>query len=184
MPERRTPTRAVVAALALLAPLLAGCGGDDDGPPPVPPSPTEALWNPCDALDAEGVARSFGGAVTEQNGTPTEPRCAFFPDRKGDPVVDANYQLFPEGLEAAWRTMGRSETATVTRPKMPDAEDTRLVVEVDHGQLFVSGFVQNGILIQTVDAVDPAPYDRQRVVRAVTWAMRELAAHARKHQVS
>jgi hypothetical protein len=170
--------------LALAVPLLvAGCSGDD-GPPPAAQSPTEALWNPCDALDAAGIERAFGAPVTEENGTPTSPVCSFPPSTKGGPVVDANYVLFPEGLEAAWETMGRSETATVTTPKVRGADDTRLVVEVDEGQLFVSGFVQNGDLIQTVDAVDREPFDRRRLVRAVTWALGELSVHARAAQVS
>ena len=55
------------------------------------------------------------------------------------------------------------------------ADDTRLVVDSDAQQLYVSGFVQNGDLIQTVDAVDPKPYDRRQVVGAVTWALGELS---------
>ena len=51
-------------------------------------------------------------------------------------------------------------------------------------QLYVSGFVQNGDLIQTVDAVDPKPFDRRRVVGAVTWALGELSAHAPESGVS
>jgi len=170
--------------LALALPLLAsGCGGDD-GPPPAAPSPTEALWNPCDALDAQGIERAFGGPVTEENGTPTSPVCSFAPRSEGDPVVDANYLLFPDGLEAAWDTMGRSETAAVTTPKVRGADDTRLVVDSDEDRLYVSGFVQNGDLIQTVDAVDPKPYDRARLVRAVTWALGEMSDHAGESAVS
>lgn len=169
--------------LALALPLLAGCSGDD-GPPPAAPSPTEALWNPCDALDAEGIEREFGARVTEENGTPTSPVCSFSPRTEGDPVVDANYVLFPAGLEAAWESMGRSETATVTTPKVRGADDTRLVVETGEGQIFVSGFVQNGDLIHTVDAVDRRPYDRRRLERAVAWALARLSAHARDAQVS
>src|SRR5690606_8760545 len=141
MPERRT---AAVVALALLPALLAaGCGDDGSGPPPPAPSATEALWNPCDALDADAVGRRLGATVTEDDGTPTAPRCAFTPEVEGEPVVDANYQIFPEGLDAAWRTMGRPRTATVTRPRVAGADSTRLVVDTDHAQLYVSGFVQN-----------------------------------------
>lgn len=174
MRSRRTAWAIVVAL-----PLLAGCSGDD-GPPPAAPSPTEALWNPCDALDGRGVERAFGGRVTEENGTPTSPVCSFTPQTEGDPVLDANYVLFPAGLDAAWETMGRSETATVTSPRVRGADDTRLVVDSDEDQLYVSGFVQNGDLIQTVDAVDPEPYDRRRLERAVTWALGQLSDHARE----
>jgi len=180
MPDRRTAVAAL--ALALLAP-LAGCGGDD-GPPPEMPEQTEALWNPCDALDAGEVEREFGGPVTEDDGSPTSPVCRFTPTDEGTPVVDANYQLFDGGLDALFRSFGRSRTATVTRPVVPEADAARLVVDVDHDQLFVSGFVQNGDLIQTVDAIDPRPFDRERVTRAVTWALGELATHASGSGVS
>lgn len=179
MPERRT---AWVLALAL--PLLAvGCGGDD-GPPPPTATPTEALWNPCDALEATALGERLGAAVTEEDGTATSPSCSFTPETKGDPVVDANYQIFPAGLDAAWRTMGRSETATVTSPRVRGADDTRLVVDSDGDTLFVSGFVQNHDLIHTIDVVDPAPHDRRRLVRAVTWMLGRLSDHARGAGVS
>jgi hypothetical protein len=184
MSDRRTHAAALALALLLL-PLLAACGDDDDsGPPPEAPEQTEALWNPCDALDAAGVGERFGARMTEEDGTPTSPSCTFTPATRLDPVLDANYQLFPEGLDAAWKTMGHSETAIVTSPKVSGADDTRLVVEADQGQLFVSGFVQNGDLIQTVDAIDPAPFDRRRMVRAVTWVLGELAARAHESGVS
>ncbi len=180
MRDRRT----AVWVLALALPFLAAGCGDDDGPPPAAPTPTEALWNPCDALDAKGINRWFGTSATEDAGTPTSPSCSFKPKTQGDPVVDANYVLFPEGLDAAWETMGRSETAQVTSPKVRGADDTRLVVDADAEQLYVSGFVQNGDLIQTVDTVDPKPFDRRRVVGAVTWALGELSAHAQESGVS
>ena len=179
MGERRTAWLLAVAAVALL---VTGCG--DDGPPPAAPTPTEALWNPCDALDARDVARKLGAPVTEEDGTPTSPLCSFRPRAEGDPVVDARYRLFPAGLDEVWRTMGRPKTAAVTSPKVPGADDTRLVVDVDEENLYVSGFVQNGDLIQTVDAVDPKPFDRRRIARAVTWALGRLSDHANRAGVS
>jgi len=182
MPDRRT----TAWTLGLLLPLglaLASCGGDD-GPPPEPPERTEALWNPCDALDAAGVEREFGGRVTEDDGTPTSPLCRFTPAGEGDPVIDANYQLYDAGLDALFETFGHSRTATVTRPKVSGADAARLVVAADEEQLYVSGFVQDGDLIQTVDAIDPRPFDRERLTRAVTWALGELSAHANGSDVS
>lgn len=175
--DRRTPVRWLAAVL--VAPLLlAGCGGEDDGPPPPAPSPTEALWNPCDGLAAGPLGKRLGADYTEEDGSATQPRCSFTPAEEGDPAVNANYLLFPQGLDAAWDTMGASHTATVTEPRVRGAEATRLVVEAQPDQLYVTGFVQNGDLIQTVDVVDPVPYDRRRIERAVTWTLGRLSAHA------
>jgi len=179
MPDRRTAAWVLVLAL----PLLAGCGGDDEPPPPAP-SPTEALWNPCDGLGTQAVGREFGGAMTKEDGTPTTPVCSFTPTAKGEPVIDANYQIYAAGLDAIFERLGESETAVVTRPKVAGADDARVVIDSDDDQLYVSGFVQNGDLIQTVDAIDPTPYDKERVVRAVTWALGRLSAHAREANVS
>ncbi len=177
--------RAAALVLVLALPVIAGCGGDDDGPPPAAPSPTEALWNPCDALDPKDVGRRFGGAVTEQNGTPTAPACSFAPAAEGDPVVDANYQIYPAGLDQIFEELGAgSASASVSAPTVRGADDARVVVDSDADQLYVSGFVQNGDLIQTVDAIDPSPYDRDRVVRAVRWALGQLSAHAQAADLS
>lgn len=181
MGERRT---AVGALVLTLSGLLAGCGGDDEPAPAAAPTPTEALWNPCDAFDAEAVGREFGGVMTEDDGTPTAPVCSFTPAAQGDPVVDANYQLYPAGLDKIFEELGTSETGTVTSPQVRGADDARVVVDSDDHQLYVSGFVQNGDLIQTVDAIDLAPYDRGRAVRAVTWALGRLSAHARGTELS
>ena len=180
MPDRR----AAVGVLGLALPvLLFGCGGDDE-PPPAAPTPTEALWNPCDALDAETVGREFGAALTENDGAPAAPLCSFRPKAEGDPVVDANYQLYAAGLDKIFEELGASETATITEPLVRGADDARVVVDADGDQLYVSGFVQNGDLIQTVDAIDPRPYDRDRLVRAVTWALGRLSAHAQGADLS
>ena len=75
--------------------------------------------------------------------------------------MDANYVLFPGGLDAAWETDGpapRPPTVTDSEgaraPTTPGSSSTSTTQ-----QLYVTGFVQNGDLIQTVDAVDPTPFD-------------------------
>lgn len=171
-------TALVLALLPALA--LTACGGDDEvGPKPDLPTETPALWNPCDALDAAFVQEQFGVAATEHAGTPTKPECRFTPaEGSGDPVVTANYLLFPGTLEQAWRTMGQQDDADVRTPTVDRADDARVVVNATKEQLYVTGFVQNGDLIQQVDVVDPAPYDEKRVVRGVVATLTALSTHA------
>lgn len=168
------------AAVAALVPLtLAGCGGEDLGEKPDLPDETPALWNPCDVLDARLVERLFGSVTTEESGTPTQPECRFAPDEEsGDPVVTANYSQFSGTLEEAWDTMGQPEDAAVTEPAIEGADGARVVVDVVRKQLYVTGFVENGDLIQNVNVVDPAPYDEARVVRGVERVLTELSRHA------
>ena len=61
---------------------------------------------------------------------------------------------------------------------MQGADAAKIVVDFDDRQLFVSGFVQNGDLIQTVDVVDPQPYDSTGVVRGVRSVLAEFSAAA------
>ncbi|GAA1514532.1 hypothetical protein [Nocardioides humi] len=179
MPDlrRTTPVAALLPALTLL---LAACGGEEVGAKPELPTETPALWNPCDALDAAFVKEQFGVDATEHAGTPTKPECRFTPvdSASGEAVVTSNYLLFPGSLEDAWKTMGQQPDADVRTPEIAGADDARVVVSATDEQLYVTGFVQNGDLIQQVDVVDPAPYDDGRIVRGVEATLTLLSAHA------
>jgi hypothetical protein len=86
--------------------------------------------------------------------------------------------LFPEGLDAVFETMTELDPEDVREVRVPRADAARIVVDFDNRQLFVSGFVQNDDLIQTVDVVDPLPYDEARVVRAVRSILVKFSAAA------
>lgn len=175
--------RRTVLAAAVLMPLgLAACGGEEVGPKPDLPSETPALWNPCDVLDAAFVKAELGVDATEHAGAATKPECRFTPaEGSGDPVVTANYLLFPGTLEQAWETMGQPPDADVRTPAIAGADDVRIVVNATADQLYVTGFVQNGDLIQQVDVVDPTPYAEKRVVRGVEAMLGRLSAHAEEN---
>ncbi len=166
------------AAVAVLL-LLAGCGGEDVGEKPDLPDETPALWNPCDALDASFVEREFGSVATEEGGTDAEPECRFTPEESsGQAIVTANYTLFSGTLDDAWESMGQPDDADVTEPEIEGADAARIVVDVVKKQLYVTGFVENGDLIQNVNVVDPAPYDEQKIVAGVRATLTVLSEHA------
>lgn len=157
--------------------LLTACSGDDPAPDPSA-TPTEALWNPCNALDLAQVSTWFDARFNLDSGTPAAPVCTFTPSAEGGPVVDANYLLFPDGLEAIFDSMTELDPDDVRPVQVPGADAARVVVDFDDSQLFVSGFVQNDDLIQTVDVVDPKPYDETRSVRAVRSILAAFSAAA------
>jgi hypothetical protein len=64
----------------------------------------------------------------------------------------------------------------VSRPRVPGADDTRLVVNDSGSAYAVSAFLQNGTLIQTVNALALAPYDGPRMLRATDVLLRQLSA--------
>jgi hypothetical protein len=166
----------VLATLAVLT-LLSSCSGDDEPPAPSA-TPTAVTWNPCDALDLAEVSAWFDGGFTKDAGTPEAPACTFTPAADGGPVIDANYMLFPDGLDAAFDAIRGLDPDDVRPVKVPGADAARVVVDFDDSQLFVSGFVQNGDLIQTVDVVDPLPYDQAAVVRGVRSVLASFSAAA------
>ncbi|WP_418061664.1 hypothetical protein [Pimelobacter simplex] len=183
--SRRSAVPLQVAGIAVLGVLLAACGGEKVGPKPDLPTTKTALWNPCDGLDVAFVKQQYGVASTKHAGSPEKPECRFTPEdeKSGDPVVTANYILFPGTLDDAWQTMGQREDADVRRPRIADADDARIVVNATKKQLYVTGFVQNGVLIQQVDVVDPKPYDEARIVRAVEQTLTVLSRAADQKDV-
>ena len=175
----RRPLRWPGALLGVvaLAVTLTACGGDAPATDPAAAVPTTPLWNPCDGLSVEGVGAALGAEVTMDAGRPAAPRFAFAPAEEGGAAIDANYVLFPAGLDEAWDTMGALD-GTVTNPTIALADDARMVVNTQDDSLLVTGFVQNADLIQVVNLVDPAPFERAVGVRAVRQVMSDLSAHA------
>jgi hypothetical protein len=182
----RRALRATVAAVAAVAAglLLAGCGSDGGEKPDFSGSEKPVLWNPCHTLDPEWIKREFGVATTEETGTATAPECRFRPKLDGDPVITAEYRLFIGSLEDAWETMRQPEEAVVSTPDIAGADDARLVVNESKKQLSVTGFVEDGDLIQIVNLVDPSPYDAQRDERGVRRLLGLLSEQAQESGVS
>ena len=67
---------------------------------------------------------------------------------------------------------------------MPGADEARIVVDFDDRQLYVSGFVQNGDLIQTVDVDRPArPTTATQMVRGGDgWSLGRVLGRTRRER--
>ncbi|MBB6628119.1 DUF3558 family protein [Nocardioides sp. KIGAM211] len=182
--------RAYAATLALLLPLaLASCSSEDSQPgaaaspePSASPSAstsasTAPAFNPCRDLAAGRVGRALGAEVTKETGSPDNPRCAFLPVRKGGPTLNVTYGVFTGDFEDAWDSMGQLD-GTVTDVDLPEAGAARLVVNTRRKAVLVTGFVQVNGLIETVNAIMLAPYDRDAVVGTTRDVMATLAKKA------
>ena len=169
----------LLVAVVGLTPLLAACSGDDAGPAAAAPTPSEALWNPCDGLDAQVIGRRFATTYDVDAGTAQQPTCRLAPADDGAPALEANYLLFDASLDDVLKTFGEADDATsLTHPDVAGADDAALVALVRQKTLLVTGFVQNDDLIQTVNVVAPAPFDRSQVVRATRDVLADFSAHA------
>jgi hypothetical protein len=169
--------RLVAAGLLVVAALTACSSDADPTSSPTPSSPAN-VWNPCDGLSAERVSGALGTDVRMETGSTDAPRCAFLPGSKGGPVVTVTYSLAPGGLDAIWQTMGDIPRSQVTSPEVPHADAAKLVVSSRRKLAAATGFVQNGGLVQVVNAADPRPYDEAAVVRVTMLVLRDLAMHA------
>jgi hypothetical protein len=178
MPDRRTA--ALVGALLLPA-LLSACS-EDEAPPPAPHGEAAAPWNPCDGVTAAQAERAFGTAFTIDDGGEGDLRCVLTPVEQGGPAMEANYQVFPSGLDAVFDAMGTVAGRTL-EVDVAGADDARLVVNAHSDSLLISGFVQNGDLIQTLNLVDPAPFDRAAGVSGVRKLLAGFSAHAQAEHV-
>lgn len=173
-------TRALWGAAAVVALVLAGCSSADPEPEPSAEESQAAAvaWGPCDGLSAASVATLVGEPVNENDGSADEPRCTFTPQRKGGAAYDLSYLWFDGGLDAALTAMGAAGSQ-LEPVDVPGAEAARIVVDARGEEgLLVTGFVQTEGLVQSVNAVQLAPYDEDAVVAATTALLGELAARA------
>jgi hypothetical protein len=166
--------------------LLAGCSGDSESPGaadagPTSTAPVEPAWNPCQSLDADTVIKRLGATYSVRRGTPDAPTCTFVPDTEGDPVVDVNYSKTMGTIEETLKEFGQTAEpgrTTVTTVKVPGSPEARLILDVSNDTLAITGFVRNGLLVQIVNALDPAPYSRAALSADVESLMADLAAGA------
>jgi hypothetical protein len=172
-----------LVAIVLSGLVLAGCSGDPEPPAAdhTTDGPVEPAWNPCQSLDADAVITRLGTAYSVRRGTPSAPACTFVPETEGDPAFDVNYTktmgTIAETLDKLGNTVepGRTKVVTV---KVPGAPEARLVLDVSNDTLAITGLVRNGLLVQVVNALDPAPYSRTALSADVESLMADLAAGA------
>lgn len=175
--------RALLAVALAASTALSACSGDEPAQiaPPEPQVSAEPAWNPCSGLDIETVTELFGTTYTTRLGTAEAPVCTFAPQTDGEPVVDVNYQTFPGSLGELLKTFGQTEVpgrTQVTTPDVEGADDVRLIIDGNDGTFVATAFVRNGLLVQILNVLDLAPYDRRELLRGVDVLMADLAANA------
>ena len=163
-----------LSGLALASLLLTACSGSESAPPD---DVADVGWSPCDGLTAERVSEIAGEPMEEQTGTTDQPRCTFTPTTEGGAAYDVNFLLFDGGLDAALDAMGAvsSQLHPVT---VPGADSARIAVRERKSGIAVTGFVQVGGLVQSVNAAHLAPYDRDALVASTTDLLAELVRQA------
>ncbi len=177
----RTAAQGRILAAVLLAGLtLTGCGDDQDSSTTGAADPSDAAavsWSPCDGVSAAQVSRFAGQRMAEKNGTADQPSCTFIPVAKGGPAFDVSYLWFDGGLDAALSSMGASG-AQLESVEVRGADAARIVATPKKSVVLVTGFVQTGGLVQSVNAAQISPYDAKAVAGATTRLLGALARAA------
>lgn len=167
----------LVPALAGLASCGSGSGSGTSAKDSASPhaAASAPAYNPCSGLDPAPVAKALGSGLRLEDGTAANPRCALLPTQKGGAAYELNYMQFKGSLDDAWKTM-KIPKGTVQTPKIAGADAARLVVQQSSDAYVVTGFVQNGRLIQSFNSVDLKPYDGAAMQRAGQTLLTELSA--------
>ena len=176
--------RYAVLAPGLVALLsLAACGAEEPAAPSTSASASasgqasEKTFNPCDGLDIDPVEKALGAELRVEKGTSAAPRCALLPEESGGTAYELNYLPFKGTLAEAWKTMD-VKSGKVSEPEVKGADDARLVTQQGVNSYAVTGFVQNGALIQSFNSVDLDPYDGDAMDRAAQALLEQLSANA------
>jgi hypothetical protein len=169
------------ALLALLS--LAACGAEEPDSPSASASASgsdhssQETSNPCDGLDIAPVEKALGAQLRVEKGTSAAPRCALLPKDSGGTAYELNYLPFKGTLAEAWKTMD-VQSGDVSEPEIKGADDARLVKQQGVSSYAVTGFVQNGPLIQSFNSVDLEPYDGDAIDGAAEALLEQLSANA------
>lgn len=174
--------RYAVLAPALVALLsLAACGAEEPADPSASASASgdaaKETFNPCDGLDITPVEKALGAQLRVEKGTSAAPRCALLPEESGGTAYELNYLPFKGTLAEAWKTMD-VKSGDVSEPEVNGADDARMVKQQGVSSYAVTGFVQNGALIQSFNSVDLEPYDGDAMDRAAQALLEQLSANA------
>lgn len=176
--------RYAVLAPSLVALLsLAACGAEEPTDPSASASASSAehaskeTFNPCDGLDIAPVEKALGAQLRVEKGTSAAPRCALLPEKSGGTAYELNYLPFKGTLAEAWKTMD-VKSGDVSEPEIKGADDARMVKQQGVNSYAVTGFVQNGTLIQSFNSVDLEPYDGDAIDRAAQALLEQLSANA------
>lgn len=142
-----------------------------------PEHASKETFNPCDGLDIAPVEKALGAQLRVEKGTSAAPRCALLPEKSGGTAYELNYLPFKGTLAEAWKTMD-VKSGDVSEPEIEGAKDARLVKQQGVNSYAVTGFVQNGTLIQSFNSVDLEPYDGDAMDRASQALLEQLSANA------
>ncbi|MER7608158.1 hypothetical protein [Nocardioides sp. NPDC127503] len=174
---------AVLAPSLVALLFLAACGAEEPAAPSAsasassPEHASKETFNPCDGLDIAPVEKALGAQLRVERGTSAAPRCALLPEKSGGTAYELNYLPFKGTLAEAWKTMD-VKSGDVSEPDVKGADDARMVKQQGVNSYAVTGFVQNGTLIQSFNSVDLEPYDGDAIDRAAQALLEQLSANA------
>lgn len=170
-----------VAAFA--AATLTGCGGSSSSAQPSAQTSAQASASglptvqPCSSLDAAAVSRALGETLRIDTGSASSPVCFLRPADATGAAFEMNYQWFyVHGLEAYFRT-AKLPAGKLSDVKIPGADAGKLIVNADKKAYHITGYIQNGALVQSVNGVG-ATTDAARILAATKLILTQLSAGA------
>ena len=170
-----------VTVVAIAATTLTACGGSSPSAqasaPPSAAAPGLPTVQPCDALDAAAVSKALGSTVRVDKGTAASPVCFLRPDQPDGAAFDMNYQWFyVHGLEDYFRT-AKLPAGKLSDIAIPGADAGKLIINAEKSAYHVTGYIQNGALVQSVNGVG-ASKDAKRILAATKVILAQLSAGA------
>lgn len=185
MTERRGRLTALGLGLALLL-ALAGCddeaggGNSASSSTSSPRQDVREVPDPCEAIDPAEVAALVGVREVEAaaDGAPNYRGCTYTDTATNVVVLTSTVYASSADFEQIWASVVDSIQAETTNVEVPGAEGARVIVAADEQSLAVSGVAAANGIVDQVNLLAPAPYDRDAQIAAITVVLERLVAHS------
>lgn len=188
MTERRFRSLAAGIGLAIALLGTAACASESDGADPddistqtsFPTVEAREVPDPCAAITPDEVATLIGVDALETlaDGGSSYRGCSYTDVSTDLVALTTTVYASNADFEDVWSSVAESIQSEVLDVEVAGAEGARLIIAEQEGSLAISGVASANGIVDQVNLLTPAPFDRNTQIAAATTILESLVAQS------